>query len=531
MGRFFIFYFLKKLSIFPIIIDEIETVSRPSNNTCIENFPDEILIEIFTYLSGNDLKRIMMTSRVFCDIVTRSSKLMKKFMMKISPKRRWDFESLMGFERIHQNVKIVEFKSEDEPVKLVIDGLWNIGKNVKFLELNDCEIPKDNFVKILKTMEMLEKIDLLNVKISDETHDNLPDFKNLKVIKIVECNSVFEIFRLAANICEICFQADDRQNLSLQSFEELLSQQKKLTCLELINIKFSDFLGTKQTFPFQLTSLTIHECHFNERENFEHFLASQRNLEEVELTVNRMKLNLDRLRYFEGSLLVIVKLKNLKKLSLEIEDYNFANMNFLHQAVNPKVDHLKLSVEKASCQITSILRVFPNLNSLDLSIKDIDQGNIDYINKNLQKLQSLKISKFPSELFGKFKIKNLKSLHVNETNIELENWTEFTDNHLNITKLIINFTFFIDLSDDFIDKVTKKLTKLEHVELIDKWIGMKNEIYLAICENSKNLKYLKLWNINVEKNFDESDKEFLRDRNIKFHLYNDESLNTPMIPF
>lgn len=106
----------------------------------------------------------------------------------------------------------------------------------------------------------------------------------------------------------------------------------------------------------------------------------------------------------------------------------------------------------------------------------------------------------------------------------------FLENHSNITKLIINFTFFMDISEEFIDTVTKRL-KLEHLELIDKWVGMNNEIYLTICENSPSLKYLKLWNINVEKDFEECDKEFLRSRNIRFHLFNDESLNTPMVPF
>jgi hypothetical protein len=107
---------------------------------------------------------------------------------------------------------------------------------------------------------------------------------------------------------------------------------------------------------------------------------------------------------------------------------------------------------------------------------------------------------------------------------------EFLDNNPTITKLIIVFTFFVDLSEDFIDRVTKKLN-LEHLELIDKWIGMENEVYKMICENSKSLKYLKLHNINVEKNFEEVDKEYLRSRNIQFHLYNEESLNAPMVPF
>jgi hypothetical protein len=468
-----------------------------------------------------------MTSRVFCDIVARSTKLMQKFSLKISPKRKWDFESLMKFERIHQNVKIVDFTDSSSSLKLVIDGLWNIGTNLKFLELNDCEVLKKNLLMVFKSMKMVTRVDIVNVKVAGESDESLPEFKNLKYLKVVDSDCLFDIFLQTGSLYEICFQADDKRNMNLKSLEELLIRQRKLKVLELINIKFSNFFEVKQTFPFKLISLTIHQCHFKEKENLEHFLEAQKSLKEVELTVHSMKLNLDRQRYFEGSLTIVMKLKNLKQLSVDIDDYDFSNMNFINQ----NVEHLKLNVEKSSCLIISVLRMFPNLKSFELSAKEVDRETILYMNENIQNLQSLKISKFPTELFGKLKIKNLKSIHVNETSIDLQDWMEFLENNQNVTKLIINFTFFIDLSEDFIDQVTRKLTKLEHIELIDKWVGMKNEIYQMICENCINLKYLKLWNINVEKDFDDTDKEFLRRRNIKFDLYNDESLNTPMIPF
>ena len=506
--------------------------SRPHYDICMfESFPDEILIEIFTYLTANELKQILMTNRVFRDIVSRSSKLMKKFLLKISPKRKFDFESLTRFERIHQNTKLLDFKAENESIELVIEGLWNIGENVKSFELNDCEISKENLLNVLRSMENLIKFDLLNTKVSVETVKNPPKFMNLKFLKVIESDLVFDVFENAVKLQEISLQTSDRNDVNVKCFEQLLMRQSELKCLELFNIKFSNFLEEKKTFPFQLSSLTIQHCHVKEKENLEAFLLSQKCLKEVELSVDNMKLNLDRLRYFEESLAIVFVMKKLKKISIVIENYNFTNMKFLHQITNPGVDLLSLNIDKSLCDITSVIRVFPNIKSLDISSKEIIVENVVFINENLQNLQKLKLSTFPKAIFGSFKVKNLKTLHVNETNLELENWTDFLENHPNITKLVINFTFFTDLSEDFVDRITRKLTKLEHVELIDKWIGMKNEIYLVICENCKNLKYLKLWNINVEKNFEELDKEFLRKRNIKFHIYNDESLNCPMIPF
>lgn len=516
---------------FPILQDDSDTVPR----SCIENFPDEVLIEFFTYLAANDLKRVLMTSHAFNEIVGQSTRMMKKFVVKISPKRKWDFESLGRLRRKHQNVKLVDFKSDDDSIYEVIRELHNFGRNVKYFELNDCGVSTEKLVKILNTMEKLESVVLMTVKTADEAKNmcdrsSLPELKCLSHLKVVESDMLFEIFLKARTLEEICFQAHDCQNVNLKSLEELLSSQQKLKTFEIINVRFSNFLENKIKFPFQLRSLTIHQCHFKEKENFESFLESQNELTEIDLTINNMKLQLDRVRYFEDSLATVLKHKSLKQVNLEIENYNFANTNFLRQSTNENVESLKLTLAQTTCPAVDVLKIFPNIETLELSLKNIDDDSLKFINEHLHKLQALTITKFSSEAFAKLKIKNLKSLHINETNIQPEHWLEFLENQPKITKLVINFTFFMDLTEDFIDTITRKLN-LEHIELIDKWIGMKNEIYETICANCKNLKYLKLWNINVEKDFDETDKEFLRSRNIEFHLFNDESLNTPMVPF
>lgn len=510
--------------------DECEPLSR-SLFECIENFPDELLIEIFTYLSVIDLKRVTLTSRVFNDIVGQSSKLMKKFLTKIAPNKKWDFESLAMFERKHQSVKLLDFKCDDGSIELLADGLLNIGSNIKHFEVNDSEISAENLVAITNTMEHLTNVCLINIKVSGEVPVDLklPEFRSLTHLKIIKSDTPFDIFNQAQLLSEIFYEADNCKSLNLAGLEIILHNSRRLKTLALINIRFRDFLEDKN-FPFQLKSLTIHQCYIKQKENLENFLEMQCKLEEVDITIDNMKLKLDHARYFDDSLCFIVSHKTLRKITLDIDNYNFVNVNFLRHYCNENVKHLKLNLVNTTLAVTSILRVFPNIDSLELSIKEIDQESIDYINENLQSLRELKVSKFPNESFGKLKLNNLTSLNVNETNLEFKHWMEFLVNHLKITKLIINFTFFMDLSEDFIDEITKKL-KLEHLELIDKWVGLSNEIYVKICENTPSLKYLKLWNINVEKDFDDHDKEYLRSRNIKFHLYNDESLNTPMVPF
>lgn len=510
---------------------------------CIESFPDEILIEIFSYLSANDLKRVMMTSHVFSETVGQSTRLMRKFLLKISPKKKWDFPSLVNLERKHQNVKLLSLNSDQNPMDQIIQGIATIGVHVKQVELSDCVLSIEDLSTIFDKLRNVKKIELLNVKLSELSTQKLaelsrrpsflqkiPKFSNLTHLEVVKSDCFFEFFLRARNVKDVSLELGDQKIVDLKSFEQFLMNQPKLKALELVDIRFSNFLECDLNFPFQLTSLTINYCHIKVKDHLENFIKRQKSIDRFDLTVDSMKLKLDRIHYFEDSIGIVLAMNNLREVSLDIENYNFSNLKFLNQTAN-SVRKLKLSAILTTCSVHSILKSFPMVNSLEISAKEMGDQDISYINDNLTQLQELKISKrFPSEAFGRLKLKNLSSLHMNETNIELEHWKVFLGNNSSIKKLIINFNFFVDLSEDLIEVITKAL-KLDHLELIDKWIGMRNDIYVMICENCKTLRYLKLWNINVEKDFDDEDKSYLRERNVKFHVFNDESLNAPMVPF
>lgn len=509
-------------------LEALPNISRP----CIESFPEEILIEIFEYLSVNDLKQAALTIHVFNEVISQSVSLMKKFSIKISPKRKWDFDTIASFERKHRNVKISYFKSEDDLLTKAIENLADIAWNLTDFEMNNCKTERRVLSNLLCLTENLRNLSLVNITFEESFSlvTEPPELKFLRNLRIMDCDFFGNIFEKASNLQKLSFQAGNARNQNLDYLQKILQKQEKLEILSLENVQFTNFLEDRPRFHFQLKRLSIHLCHFSVKESFEDFLESQNELQEVEMTIGNMKLSLDRSNYFEETLSIIFRKSTLRKLSLEFEKYELRNLSFFKRCINQNLKALKIANELSFPEISTFLRACPNIESLDLSVKEIDDESIKFINENLIFLTSLKIAKFPSEAFGRLKIKSLSSLHVHETNIKHQDWLQFVDNNKQITKLIVNFIIFMDSSESLIDAISKKL-KLEHVELIDKWIGMKNEIYVMLCENCKNLKYLKLWNINVEKDFDDSDKEYLRSRNIKFHLFNDETLNTPMIPF
>lgn len=509
----------------------------PRSEYCIENMHDEVLVTIFGYLSGNDLKRVMLTCRLFNDIVGFSSKLMEKLMLKITSKRNWNLGVLLDCQRKFQHLRIKKFTASDN-YGPVFQCFLDVVKNVKTFELHDSHINFNDLQEMIVFLPKMTQFELVNVKIMGELNivedQQLPALDHLKIVKIIDSDLCFEIFEKARNLTGICLQYDDcrrHENINLTSLEVILCKQKHLKSLEIFNIRYSNLFDRDfvDEIPFQLDNLTLSQCYFKNKDNFDKFIERQQELQEVELAMGNLNLKLDRLRYFEDLLLHVFRLKKLNHFNLEIKNYQFMNENHFHYGVSENLTSLTCSLEQ-TCKLNSVLKVFPNLKSLELKAKQLKTQEIEFLNNNLVKLEHLKVVNFSSDVFQQLKFKNLKSISIFETNIEPKDWDQFIINNPGITKLVINYTFFMDLSEAMIDKLTSKWN-LEHFELIDKYIGLENDIYKMICNNCKNLKYLKLWNVNIEKDFDEADKDYLKSRNIQFHLFNDETLNTPIVPF
>ncbi|KAG5672254.1 hypothetical protein PVAND_002396 [Polypedilum vanderplanki] len=502
-----------------------EQINNSRSMTCIDDIPDEILAEIFTFLSGKDLKSATLTNRTFANIVSSSSKLMKKFFLVITTKRKWDFETISSLQRKHQSLFFFDFiTAENSLDKVLENGLENIGVNLKSIEFNDCCLYAQEFVKILNYSKNLTHLKILFSKINESSHEDLilPFLSNLK-IRMSDIN--FELFHKIESLKKIQLEVNETTNTDVSTFQQILNKNSKLKTLTLVNLRLSNLFDIKMKQNFQLEILNIIQCHFKHKENFEIFLDSQKLLKEVELSFSHMKLGNDRVRYFESIVESIMKKKTLKNLTLNIEEYNFCSFNFLE--VN-RIENFTLRLKDTNFSSAQYLKYFPTLKSLELEVKELTNENMEILNNSL--VNHLEIYNLTSECFSKLKIKSLKSLHLHETSLNEKDWMTFIENNPQIIKLVINFSLIMDFDVKLLDKITKKLN-LEHIELTDKYIGFENEIYIMIVENCSKLKYIKLWNINIEKNFEEKDKEFLKKRNIKFHLFNDESLNKPMVPF
>jgi hypothetical protein len=509
--------------------DVEENISRSMSQSLagIENLPDEILIELFMYLTSQELKSIMLTNQSFSNIIGASIKLMQKFFLKISSNRKWDFDTLNWLQRKHQMIKFIDFHVDVALDDVLMSGLGNIGVSVKIVEFVDCKMHANDFVRILSTIQNLQKLTVIHTKIIGEAEIFL-SFEHLESLRVINSEIDYEMFKCALNLREVLVEAIECQKIDLCEFQKTLCRQLQLKSLVLINLRFSNLFDmNRMTYPFQLSSLEIYNCHFSHKEHFEQFLVIQNNLNEMELAISNMKLGLDRTRYFESVIECVLQKELLKCLTLKIDEYNFSNFNFM---LTNHIETLSVSLRNTNFVSSNYLKYFTNLKSLELDQKELFDEDYEVLSK-IESLNHLKVSNLKSEHFGKLKIKNLSSLHIHETEIDAIDWIKFVENNSKVTKLAINFSLLVEFDKNLLEFLTQKWKDLEHVELIDKYVGFENTIYEMICGNCKNLKYLKLWNINIEKDFSDEDRIYLKDRNVKFHLFNDESLNKPMIPF
>lgn len=490
----------------------------------IEKLPDELFLEIFSFLSSADLKNVMLVSPYFSDLIGKSSRLMRKFFIAITTKKRWDFSTISTLQRKHQNLIFFDFDNFSEPK--LLHGLQNIGANLRCIEFNYCNLYIDEFLKILEVNQHhLTSLSLIHTKILEKPQKFF-DFECLESFKVVESEIELVFLEKAKKLREVHVEVNECCTVDLKEFQKILFRQKKLKSLVMINLRLSNIFDGLIKAEFQLENFSVVNCHFNHKENFEKFLENQLKIFDLEFSINNLKLQLDRVRYYEGILENILKNKFLKCLNLNVENYNFANLNFLPLNC---IENLSINLKSTNFSLITFLKTFQNLKSLELDLKELTNEEIIFLNEH-KNLTHMKISNLSSEIFSKLKFKSIKSLHI-ETCIEPCHWHVFADNNLELTKLVINFSFLMDFDVNLLEALIKKLPKIEHLELINKYVGFDNKIYKMICENCKNLKYLKLWNINIEKNFNEEDKNYLRERNVKFILFNDETLNAPMISF
>lgn len=163
-----------------------------SSNFTIGSLPEEILVEIFSYLSSRDLKTVSLTCKNFSNIINEFEEITKKFKLKLTIG-----SSTPGFFVLRKPYNV-----EVEKINLDIfcEIQEKISKFIKCLTIRtrSCDYHElELFLNLCDNLKELEVSVLLYNKFTKSDFSNL----NLKLDKLT-VGASYEVFEILKN-CQV----------------------------------------------------------------------------------------------------------------------------------------------------------------------------------------------------------------------------------------------------------------------------------------------------------------------------------------
>ena len=250
--------------------------------------PDEILEIIFGHLKGRDVKKAMLVSSKWNQIISRSAKCLKKLKLTMTDTKDCfikESQKLLRSRRKYQNISIQDGKENLDLIYKIV----NVKRSLTFLK--SVEIHNTKFrdpLKFLKFIEVfepsVENLSFHGVTIAkSKDYDIDFGFENLKSVQISYCDqSIFlNILINCSNLESFCIGNSKVKASDASDIISMLQRCKNLRKLHLNSETFSEIFTTDiKEMPFNLVDLSI--VNFGIKidieetsENFRKFLQAQ----------------------------------------------------------------------------------------------------------------------------------------------------------------------------------------------------------------------------------------------------------------
>jgi hypothetical protein len=404
----------------------------------MENFPNEIILNIFDYLDREALKETLNVCKRFRELIISSRRLMRRLPLNLS--KNW-------FNK-------VEFSGD-------------FGDYVQVLKMDYCTFDSfDEFRTILNLFPCIEKLKINYIYIKQPpielcrptTSFSEPEESFFPDLKSVEISSKFwgyitQIDSKILNLLNTDNLEELRIKLPMQKFSpdfiNFLCKQKKLKTLQVFDefidsFLFDDFtesltynnfisslfeLDLSERVTFQLKKFAIH-YRGDHRENFSKFLSTQNELEELEIRKYdddfvRFKISFDLMRDFR-----------VRKLSIPLDLMTGNTLDDVERFVNPHVQDLRLiGYNNDPVLFNLMLKLFPNLKTLRLEY----MLEFPCVNLALMPhLENIHAKHFKIDSLANVKIPKLKKLVIgNLYPFVYTDWEGITKVNANIQEFVI----------------------------------------------------------------------------------------------
>ncbi|KAG5680601.1 hypothetical protein PVAND_010096 [Polypedilum vanderplanki] len=414
----------------------------------MDYFPNEIILKIFKYLDRDGLKEMLCVNKRFRELIITNSFLMRRLPLNVS--KNWlskiEFANNYGDFVKSLTMDYTIFETIDE-FKIFINLFANIEKlkiNYIYIKQPDYEIIKNSSIEsheIKNTEnEEEERVAFDNLKTIDISSKFFGYITNIDT-KILNHLNTFKIQSLAIKLPMQKFSSNFIDFLCKQSklkelsvFDEFIDSflfddfTENITYNQFISSLFEIDLSKKATFQLKKLAINYRGDH---RENFQKFLSTQNELEELEIRKYeddfvRFKITFDLIRDFRVRKLIIPLELMQTNLIYDIE--NFINKNVIELTLK--------GYNNDPVLFNIMLKIFPNIKRLRLEYM------LEFACENLSTLQHLEILEadhFKIDCMKNVKINKLKKLVIgNLYPILYTDWEEVTKINANIQEIVIN---------------------------------------------------------------------------------------------
>lgn len=408
----------------------------------MEDFPNEIILNIFDFLDRDGLKDALNVCKRFRGLIISSRRLMRRLPMNLSKNWLNKIEFAGDFGDFVQELKM-DFCSFDsiEEFKSIINLFPSIEKlKVNYIYIKQPPIELSPQRELTRTVSELDEgffPDLKSVEISSKFWGYITQLDS-KILNHLNTESLEELLiklpmqKFSPDF--INFLCKQRKLKTLQVFDEFIDSflfddfTESLTYNNFISSLFEIDLSERATF--QLKKFSIH-YRGDHRENFAKFLSTQSELEELEIrkyedVFVRFKITFDLMKDFR-----------VRKLCIPLELIPANSLEDVERYVNPHVQDLCLKGHNNDPVLFNLmLKIFPNLKTLRLEYM------LEFPCENLAMmphLENVYAGHFKIDSLQNIKIKKLKVLEIqNLYPLVYTDWEGITKVNTTLQKVVIN---------------------------------------------------------------------------------------------
>jgi hypothetical protein len=410
-----------------------ETQSIP-----FEEFPHEVILEIFEHLNYDDLKNFCLVSFYWNEVISTSKNFLERTKLKIQIPMKFDTK----FSRNYQWMEIGD-QLNNGLDDIIVEEIVKISDSLKYLKIHDMIIYGEHLNEILKSCCNLEKLEFSNVRTCDSqmrSKNQIFEMSSLKSLSILSSDWVLNLFECKK--LDFLFISRDYGN-EFDDQDHVVKFMNKLTKCDTIILSGINFEADVELLPLftwkhlKLSDVFLPDSGFSiSRMNWKNLTDSASEDAKVSL------------EYFFSSQFISNFLNDFEKIKHLKFDINilppsddetfFVGLRKMNSVKSLKIRKYSKNEVVADDRVNWFLEKFPNVEKLDFDLATIHWFTVELVPIVFNRVRILKLEKFTEEMI-RLKFPQLETLEIASFSSDDCNFLKhFGESHEKLTKFKAN---------------------------------------------------------------------------------------------